>query len=52
MREAWAAPPLDNDAGMNIPPSVIDLRGLREHETAYLEAVATHLKDLKPRWSV
>ncbi|MFD8035438.1 hypothetical protein ACFV3F_43315 [Streptomyces sp. NPDC059717] len=51
MREAWTAPPLDSDAGMNIPLSVIDLRGLRQHEIAYLEAVATHLKDLKPWWS-
>lgn len=51
MNQAWTAPPLDNDAGMNIPPSVIDLRSLREHETAYLNAVAAHLKDLKPWWS-
>jgi hypothetical protein len=51
MNQAWNAAPLDDDAGMNIPPSVIDLRSLREHETAYLEAVATHLKDLKPWWS-
>jgi hypothetical protein len=51
MNQAWTAPPLDNDAGMNIPPSVIDLRSLREHETAYLKAVAAHLTDLKPWWS-
>jgi hypothetical protein len=51
MHQAWTAPPLDNDAGMNIPPSVIDLRSLHEHETAYLKAVAAHLKDLKPWWS-
>ncbi|WP_377266741.1 hypothetical protein [Peterkaempfera sp. SMS 1(5)a] len=51
MSSAWVAPPLDNDAGMNIPPSVIDLRGLRDHETAYLEAVRAHLKGLKPWWS-
>ncbi len=51
MRDAWNAPPLNNDTGMNIPPSIIDLSPLRDHETAYLDAVREHLNGLKPWWS-
>ncbi|WP_051944371.1 hypothetical protein [Streptacidiphilus rugosus] len=51
MSSAWADPPLDNDPGMNIPPSVIDLSGLRDNENTYLEAVRGHLHKTKPWWS-
>lgn len=42
MRDAWNAPPLDNDAGMNIPD--IDYTPLKEYEQAYLDAVKQSLK--------
>lgn len=37
MHDAWEAPPLDNDEGMNMPD--IDYSELDAYETAYLEAV-------------
>ncbi len=42
MRDAWNAPPLDNDPGMNIPD--IDFSGLGPFETAYIREVAKALE--------
>lgn len=41
MREAWQAPPLDNDAGMNI--AGIDYSELTTPQDEYLEAVKTDM---------
>lgn len=46
MREAWNAPPLDNDAGMNITD--IDYDELKPLQTEYLDA----MKDKLGFWSV
>ncbi|MFN8160892.1 MAG: hypothetical protein U0R52_07605 [Solirubrobacterales bacterium] len=42
MRDAWNAPPLDDDTGMNLPD--IDCSSLERFETAYLEAVPRALR--------
>lgn len=51
MHQAWKAPPANSDDAMNIPPSEIDLSPLTPHETAYIEAVRTHLQVLAPWWA-
>ncbi|MFD4394901.1 hypothetical protein [Kitasatospora sp. NPDC058397] len=50
MHEAWEAPAITADAQMNIPLTVIDLSELAQYETAYLDAVRIHLRDLLPWW--
>lgn len=42
MREAWKAPPLDNDAGMNI--SGIDYHELEQPQIDYLDAMKDNLR--------
>jgi hypothetical protein len=42
MREAWKAPPLDNDAGMNITD--INYDELRQPQADYLDAMKTNLQ--------
>ncbi len=42
MREAWKAPPLDNDAGMNI--SDINYHELEEPRAEYLDAMKDNLR--------
>lgn len=42
MREAWNAPPLDNDAGMNI--SDINYEELEEPQAEYLDAMKDNLR--------
>jgi hypothetical protein len=51
MREAWTAKPVTTDAAVNIPPGTVDLSPLKPFETAYMDAVATHLRALTPWWS-
>lgn len=51
MREAWEAPPIETDTAMNIPPAVVDLSALQPLETAYIDAVRTHLRTLTPWWN-
>jgi len=46
MHEAWLAPPITIDAGMNIPSAVVDLSSLKPHEDAYLEAVKSYQRRL------
>jgi len=36
---------------MNIPPTLVDLTELTKHETAYIDAVRTHLRRLAPWWA-
>ena len=43
MHDAWNAPAIDSDLGMNIPATLVDLSPLAPHEAAYRVAVATHL---------
>jgi hypothetical protein len=43
MRDAWNEEGVSADAGMNIPPSVVDLSSLASYETAYRVAVRAHL---------
>ncbi|MGW6742504.1 hypothetical protein ACWGDX_17580 [Streptomyces sp. NPDC055025] len=50
MHDAWNAPAITSDSEMNIPPTVIDLSELVQYETAYLNAVRSHLHDLLPWW--
>jgi hypothetical protein len=47
---AWEALPIENDAAVNIPPSVIDLSALQPLETAYIAAVRAYLRALTPWW--
>jgi hypothetical protein len=42
MREAWKAPPLDNDAGMNI--SDINYDALKQPQIEYLDAMRNNLR--------
>jgi hypothetical protein len=49
--EAWNAPAADSDSAMNIPPTLVDLTELTKHETAYINAVRTHLRRLAPWWA-
>ncbi|MFJ1543326.1 hypothetical protein ACIODS_32815 [Micromonospora chalcea] len=51
MREAWQATPITEDSAMNIPPTVIDLSSLAPLETAFTDAVRTHLVALAPWWA-
>ncbi|TQF04398.1 hypothetical protein E6W39_21955 [Kitasatospora acidiphila] len=50
MHDAWEAPAITTDRQMNVPPTVIDLSELAQYETAYLDAVHTHLHELLPWW--
>jgi len=50
MREAWKAPPITNDAEMNIPPTIIDLSPLTPLEETYREGVREHLDHIAPWW--
>lgn len=43
-KEAWKAPAVQDDTGMNISTSVVDLSTLQEFETAYVNAVRDHFK--------
>ncbi|MGH3947585.1 MAG: hypothetical protein ACRDSE_00440 [Pseudonocardiaceae bacterium] len=51
MREAWLAEPITNDTAMNIPPTIIDLSSLTPLETAFTDAVRTHLAAIAPWWA-
>jgi hypothetical protein len=51
MRQAWTDEPATSDADVNIPPTTVDLSPLKPFETAYMDAVATHLRALAPWWS-
>ena len=51
MRQAWTEEPAASDAAVNIPPTTVDLSPLKPFETAYMTAVATHLRALTPWWS-
>ncbi|MFF3565739.1 hypothetical protein ACFYXS_37500 [Streptomyces sp. NPDC002574] len=51
MREAWETGPINSDAAMNIPPTIIDLSTLQPLETAYIDAVRRHLRSLTPWWN-
>lgn len=42
--EAWKAPAVQDDTGMNVPSNVIDLSSVKEFETAYVAAVRAHFK--------
>lgn len=44
IRDAWTAPGLSDDAGMNIPPALVDLSSLAPFEQAYRDAVTAHLR--------
>ncbi|KGN29724.1 hypothetical protein N802_11560 [Knoellia sinensis KCTC 19936] len=44
--DAWLAPAATTDADMNIPPTVVDLRGLKPLEDAYVAASREHLQQL------
>ena len=48
MRDAWRRPPIDSDAGMNLPEIAAELAGLRAVVDAYLDAVQQHLHPM--RW--
>ncbi len=50
MQEAWKAPAITEDAGMNIPAEVIDLSGLKQRENEYTEVFQRHLERLAPWW--
>ena len=47
MREAWLEPPIEDDAGMNMPD--LGLSALTPYESAYLDEVVHHLA-FWPRW--
>jgi hypothetical protein len=51
MRQAWIDEPATSDADVNIPPKAVDLSPLKPYETAYMDAVAAHLRALAPWWS-
>ncbi len=51
MRQAWIDEPATSDADVNIPPETVDLSPLKPFETAYMDAVAAHLRALAPWWS-
>lgn len=51
MRQAWIDEPATSDADVNVPPETVDLSPLRPYETAYMDAVAAHLRALAPWWS-
>jgi hypothetical protein len=51
MRQAWIDEPATSDAAVNIPSKTVDLSPLKPYETAYMDAVATHLHALAPWWS-
>jgi hypothetical protein len=50
IRQAWLDPPCTDDAGMNIPPDVVDLSPLNPLEEAYLAAATRHLANLSKWW--
>jgi len=51
MRQAWIDEPATSDAGVNIPQKTVNLSPLKPYETAYMDAVAAHLRALAPWWS-
>jgi hypothetical protein len=51
MRQAWIDEPATSDGSVNIPPTTVDLSPLKPFETAYMNAVAAHLRALAPWWS-
>jgi hypothetical protein len=51
MRQAWINEPATSDANVNIPAETVDLSPLKPFETAYMDAVAAHLRALAPWWS-
>lgn len=44
--EAWNAAPIQDDSGMNLSSSVVNLSALKPFEKAYVEAVRNHFKPL------
>lgn len=46
MHDAWTEPALDDDAGMNIGPDVVDLRALSTYEQAFIKSSASHVEAL------
>jgi hypothetical protein len=50
IRQAWLDPPCADDAGMNIPPELVDLSALNPLEVAYLAAATRHLVNLLKWW--
>jgi hypothetical protein len=50
MGAAWTEPALDNDAGMNIGPDVVDLRDLTPYEEAFINAATAHVQSLGLTW--
>lgn len=51
MRQAWIDAPASSDSDVNIPLETVDLSPLKPFETAYMDAVAAHLRALAPWWS-
>jgi hypothetical protein len=51
IRAGWNETAARTDADANIPPSVVDLSSLQSYESAYMAAVAGHLKKLSPWWA-
>lgn len=51
MRQAWIDESATSDADVNVPPEIVDLSPLKPFETAYMDAVAAHLRALAPWWS-
>ncbi len=50
MRDAWTAPALDSDTGMNIPSDVIDLSALQDVEQAFVTTASEHAQHLGSSW--
>lgn len=48
MKAAWQDDPVQDDAGMVIPGSIINLKPLTEHEDRYVAAVEERLRSLRP----
>jgi hypothetical protein len=51
VRRGWKEGPATADDDANIPSSTVDLGPLKPYETAYMDAVAAHLKALTPWWA-
>src|SRR5262249_16564872 len=50
IREAWKAPPLDNDEGMNIGLDLIDLTGLASAEKKFIDTMNAHVTAVTRSW--